>query len=74
MEAVRDVVDRIHSALREQGEACRSAVSFLQVVHERTLSHDDSAQQLEDATRTLQHQAGRLRADLQHFRFQENEA
>jgi methyl-accepting chemotaxis protein len=74
MEAVRDVVDRIHSALREQGDACRSAVSFLQQVHERTLSHDDSAQRLEDATRTLQHQVGRLRSDLEHFRFQENEA
>jgi methyl-accepting chemotaxis protein len=74
MEAVRDVVDRIHSALREQSEACRSAVSFLQQVHERTLSHDDSAQRIEDATRTLQHQAGRLRTDLEHFRFQENDA
>jgi len=74
MEAVRDEVDRIHTALREQSEACRSAVSFLQQIHERTLSHDDSAQRLEHATRTLQHQAGRLRADLEHFRFEENDA
>jgi len=69
MEAVRDVVDRIHAALREQSEACRNAVSFLQQIHERTLSHDESAQRLGDTTRTLQHQAGGLRADLQRFRF-----
>jgi methyl-accepting chemotaxis protein len=68
MEAVRDVVDRIHSALREQSEACRSAVSFLEQIHARTRSHEDSAQRLEDATRTLRRQAGGLRADLQHFR------
>jgi methyl-accepting chemotaxis protein len=68
MEAVRDEVDRIHAALREQSESCRNAVSFLQQIHERTLSHDESAQRLGDTTRTLQHQAGGLRADLQHFR------
>jgi methyl-accepting chemotaxis protein len=68
MEAVRDVVDRIHAALREQSESCRNAVAFLQQIHERTLSHDESAQRLGDTTRTLQHQAGGLRADLQHFR------
>jgi methyl-accepting chemotaxis protein len=74
MEAVRDVVDRIHSALREQSEACRNAVSHLEHIHQRTLVHDDSAQRLADATRTLQHQSGRLRADLEQFRFQENDA
>jgi methyl-accepting chemotaxis protein len=68
MEAVRDVVDRIHAALREQSEACRSAVTFLHQIHERTLSHEESAQRLGDTTRTLQHQAGGLRADLQRFR------
>jgi methyl-accepting chemotaxis protein len=71
MEAVCDVVERIHVALREQSEACRSAVSFLEQIHERTLSHDESAQRLQDATRALQHEAGELRADLQHFQFQE---
>ena len=71
MEAVCDVVERIHGALREQSEACRSAVSFLEQIHERTLSHDESAQRLQDATRALQHEAGELRADLQHFQFQE---
>jgi methyl-accepting chemotaxis protein len=74
MEVVCDVVDRIHAALREQSEACRSAVSFLEQIHERTLSHDESAQRLQDATRTLQRQAASLRADLQRFQFDEAEA
>jgi methyl-accepting chemotaxis protein len=74
MEVVCDVVDRIHAALREQSEACRSAVSFLEQIHERTLSHDESAQRLQDATRTLQRQAAGLRADLQRFRFHEVDA
>jgi methyl-accepting chemotaxis protein len=71
MEAVCDVVERIHVALREQSEACRSAVSFLEQIHERTRSHDESAQRLQDATRALQREAGELRADLQHFQFHE---
>jgi methyl-accepting chemotaxis protein len=74
MEVVCDVVDRIHAALREQSEACRSAVSFLEEIHERTLSHDESAQRLQDATRTLQRQAAGLRADLQRFQFHEVDA
>jgi methyl-accepting chemotaxis protein len=74
MEVVCDVVDRIHAALREQSEACRSAVSFLEQIHERTLSHDESAQRLQDATRTLQRQAVGLRADLQRFQFHEVDA
>jgi methyl-accepting chemotaxis protein len=74
MESVCDVVERIHVALREQSEACRSAVSFLEQIHERTRSHDESAQRLQDATRVLRREAGELRADLQHFRFQEVDA
>jgi methyl-accepting chemotaxis protein len=74
MEVVCDVVDRIHAALREQSEACRAAVSFLEQIHERTLSHDESAQRLQDATRTLQRQAAGLRADLQRFQFHEVDA
>jgi methyl-accepting chemotaxis protein len=74
MEVVCDVVDRIHAALREQSEACRSAVTFLEQIHERTLSHDESAQRLQDATRTLQRQAAGLRADLQRFQFHEGDA
>jgi methyl-accepting chemotaxis protein len=74
MEVVCDVVDRIHAALREQSEACRSAVSFLEEIHARTLSHDESAQRLQDATRTLQRQAASLRSDLQRFQFDEADA
>jgi methyl-accepting chemotaxis protein len=74
MESVRDVVERIHAALREQSDACRSAVSFLEQIHDRTRTHDESAQRLDEATRTLQRQAALLRADLSHFRFQEIDA
>ena len=74
MESVRDVVERIHAALREQTDACRSAVSFLEQIHDRTRTHDESAQRLDEATRTLQRQAALLRADLSHFRFQEIDA
>jgi len=74
MEVVCDVVDRIHAALREQSEACRSAVSFLEQIHERTRSHDESAQRLQEATRSLQREAADLRSDLQRFQFDEVEA
>jgi methyl-accepting chemotaxis protein len=69
MEAVRDVVDRIHGALREQSEACRAASSFLEQIHARTRSHEDAAQHLEQATSALSNEASALRADLQQFRF-----
>ncbi len=74
MEVVCDVVERIHAALREQSEACRSAVSFLEQVHQRTRSHDVSAQRLQDATRSLQHEASDLRVGLQRFQFDESDA
>jgi methyl-accepting chemotaxis protein len=74
MEVVCDVVDRIHAALREQSGACRNAVTFLEQIHERTLSHDESAQRLQDATRTLQRQAASLRTDLQRFKIHERDA
>jgi methyl-accepting chemotaxis protein len=69
MEVVRDVVDRIHGALREQSEACRTASSFLEQIHARTRLHEDAAQHLEQATSSLSHEASALRADLQQFRF-----
>ncbi len=69
MEAVRDVVDRIHGALREQSEACRDAASFLDQIHTRTRSHEDAVLQLERATTALAHEASELRSDLQQFRF-----
>jgi methyl-accepting chemotaxis protein len=68
MEAVRDVVDRIHGALREQSEACRTASSFLEQIHARTRLHEDAAQHLDQATSSLSHEASALRADLQQFR------
>ncbi len=74
MEVVCDVVERIHAALREQSEACRSAVSFLEQVHERTRSHDASAQRLQEATRSLQHEASGLRVGLERFQFDESDA
>ncbi|MEN8161147.1 MAG: methyl-accepting chemotaxis protein, partial [Myxococcota bacterium] len=69
MEAVRDVVERIHRALREQSEACGEAASFLEQIHTRTHAHEEAARQLESATSALSHEASALRADLQQFRF-----
>ena len=74
MELVCDVVERIHVALREQSDACRSAVSFLEQIHERTRSHDASARRLREATETLQREALALRAELERFEFGEVEA
>ena len=74
MEVVCEVGERIHIALREQSDACRSAASFLEQVHERTGSHEQSAERLQQATGTLQREAGGLRADLEHFRLEEVEA
>jgi methyl-accepting chemotaxis protein len=74
MEAVRDVVDRIHASLRGQSEACNDAAAFLEQIHERTRSHDESAQRLAEATRALEREAGGLRADLKRFSFRELDA
>lgn len=68
MESVRDAVDRIHAALQEQTEACRSAVSFLEQVYERTRSNDEAARRLADATQGLRQNAEALRQDVRRFR------
>jgi methyl-accepting chemotaxis protein len=68
MEVVCDVVDRIHAALREQSEACRAAVSFLEQIHERTRSNEEATRRMSEATLGLKAQAEALRQDVRRFR------
>lgn len=68
MENVRDVVEHIHTALQQQGEACRSAVALLEDVFQRTHSNDESAEQLRAGAQAMQLQAEGLRDDIQRFR------
>ena len=70
MESVRDAVEEIHRALQDQGEACRAAVSFLEEVHHRTRSNDESAEQLRVASEAMQQQAEALRDDVRRFRIE----
>jgi methyl-accepting chemotaxis protein len=68
VEGVRDAVEQINSALQEQSAACRSAVEFLEQVYTRTQSNEESANQIEQATKGLLEQTADLRNDLQRFR------
>jgi methyl-accepting chemotaxis protein len=68
MERVRDAVERIHGSLRQQTDACRLAVSFLEQIHERTRSNEEATRRMSEATLGLKTQAEALRQDVRRFR------
>jgi methyl-accepting chemotaxis protein len=68
MERVRDAVERIEGSLRQQTEACRRAVSFLEQIHERTRSNEDATRRMSEATLGLKSQAEAMRQDVRRFR------
>jgi hypothetical protein len=68
MERVRDAVERIEGSLRQQTDACRRAVSFLEQIHERTRSHEEATRRMSEATLGLKTQAEALRQDVRRFR------
>jgi methyl-accepting chemotaxis protein len=68
VEGVREAVEQINSALQEQSAACRSAVEFLEAMHTRTRSNEQSAGRLDRVTKDLVQQAETLREDVQRFR------
>jgi len=68
MERVRDAVERIHGSLRQQTDACRLAVSFLEQIHERTRSNEEATRRMSEATLGLKAQAEALRQDVRRFR------
>ena len=68
IEEVREAVEQINGALQEQSASSRSAAEFLEAVHHRTRSNEESAQRLDSATRTLLGQADALREAVQRFR------
>ncbi|MCP3983926.1 MAG: HAMP domain-containing protein [bacterium] len=70
MESIRDTVDQIHAGLQEQTHSCRSTVSFLEQVFERTCSNEESSLRLANATRALGEQAAALRDGVNRFRIQ----
>jgi methyl-accepting chemotaxis protein len=67
VEGVREAVERINRALQEQSAACRSAVEFLESVHARTQSNEDSSKRLDAVAKSLLHQAEALRQDVRRF-------
>jgi methyl-accepting chemotaxis protein len=68
VEGVREAVERINEGLQEQSAACRSAVEFLEAMHARTRSNEESARRVDQVARDLVHQAETLRNDVQRFR------
>jgi methyl-accepting chemotaxis protein len=68
IESVREAVDRIHASLQQQNESCRSAVSALADVGERTRSNDEATHALGGAASALQQLAEALREDVRNFR------
>jgi methyl-accepting chemotaxis protein len=68
MERVRDAVERIHGSLRQQTDACRLAVSFLEEIHERTRSNEEATRRMSEATLGLKSQAEALRQDVRRFK------
>jgi methyl-accepting chemotaxis protein len=67
IERVKDAVAEIHRALEEQSRGSADAAAFLEEVHARTRSHEESAGILSDATGGLLHQARELRESIRRF-------
>jgi methyl-accepting chemotaxis protein len=65
---VQEVVEQINEALQEQAAACRSAVAFLEEVYAQTRSNEESASQMDKATKGLLRQSEGLRVELRRFR------
>jgi methyl-accepting chemotaxis protein len=67
VERVKDAVAEIHQALQRQGGSSAEAADFLEQVHARTRSHDESASALSGATEVLAGQARDLRESIRRF-------
>jgi methyl-accepting chemotaxis protein len=67
VERVKDAVAEIHQALQRQGGSSAEAADFLEQVHARTRSHDESASALSGATEVLVGQARDLRGSIRRF-------
>jgi len=67
VERVKDAVAEIHQALQRQGGSSAEAVDFLEQVHARTRSHDESSSVLQGATEGLVEQARGLRESIGRF-------
>jgi methyl-accepting chemotaxis protein len=67
VERVKDAAAEIHRALQEQGRASADAADFLEQVHARTATHQESAVTLAEATEGLLRQAHGLRESIRRF-------
>jgi methyl-accepting chemotaxis protein len=70
VEGVREAVERINEALQEQSAACRSAVEFLEAMHQRTRTNQEAVRRLDGVGQDLLTAAQGLRADLGRFRIE----
>jgi methyl-accepting chemotaxis protein len=70
VEGVREAVERINEALQEQSAACRSAVEFLEAMHQRTRTNQEAVRRLDGVGQDLVTAAEGLRADLGRFRIE----
>lgn len=65
---IRESVEHIHAALREQSRAMENASGFLVRISGRTQAHADTSASLGRATSDLLERASVLRESLSHFR------
>ncbi len=68
IEEVQVAVEQINDALQEQTAACRSAVEFLEEVYAQTRSNEESARQMDKATKGLLRQSEGFRVEVRRFR------
>ena len=72
IEEVQTAVEQINDALQEQAAACRSAVDFLEEVYAQTRSNEESARKMDEATKGLLRQSGKLRVEVRRFRLSDS--
>jgi methyl-accepting chemotaxis protein len=72
IEEVQVAVEQINDALQEQTAACRSAVEFLEAVYAQTRSNEESARQMDEATKGLLAQSEGLRVEVRRFRLSDS--
>jgi methyl-accepting chemotaxis protein len=67
VEGVREAVEQINESLQEQSASCRSAVEFLEAMHGRTLTGEETSQKLGGVAKDLLENAESLREDVERF-------
>jgi len=67
VETVREALEQINESLQEQSASCRSAVEFLEAMHGRTRTGEETAQKFGGVAKDLLENAESLREDVARF-------